>query len=88
MKSPLEKGETGGCLCHQTIHAVRVHSWLNSRKNFRNLTMENVWAIITKPDNIPIVGLIILLFFFTFITFKQGFENDKRIERKRHQKGE
>jgi len=50
--------------------------------------MENIWAIITKPDNIPIVGLIILLFFFTFITFKQAFENDKRIERKKRQKGE
>jgi len=50
--------------------------------------MENIWAIITKPDNIPIVGLIILLFFFTFITFKQAFENDKRTERKRRQKGE
>jgi len=50
--------------------------------------MENIWAIITKPDNIPIVGLIILLFFFTFITFKQAFENDKRIEKKTHQKGE
>ncbi len=53
-----------------------------------NLPMENVWAIITKPDNIPIVGLIILLFFFTWITFKQAFENDKRTEQKRHQKGE
>jgi hypothetical protein len=50
--------------------------------------MENVWAIITKPDNIPIVGLIILLFFFTFITFKQAFENDKQIEREKQQKGE
>jgi hypothetical protein len=50
--------------------------------------MENIWAIITKPDNIPIVGLMILLFFFTFITFKQAFENDRRIEQKKHQKGE
>lgn len=50
--------------------------------------MENVWAIITKPDNIPIVGLILLLFFFTFITFKQAFENDKRMKQGKHQKGE
>lgn len=53
-----------------------------------NSTMENVWAIITKPDNIPIVGLILLLVFFTWITFKQAFEHDKRIEQKRRQKGE
>lgn len=50
--------------------------------------MENVWAIITKPDNIPIVGLIVLLFFFTWVAFKQALEHDKRTEQKRRQKGE
>lgn len=58
------------------------------RSTKENITMENIWAIITKPDNIPIVGLIILLFFFTWITFKQAFENDKRTEQKRYEKGE
>lgn len=50
--------------------------------------MENIWSIITKPDNVPIVGLILLLFFFTWLTFKQAFENDKRAEQKKRQKGE
>lgn len=38
--------------------------------------MENVWEIITKPDNIPIVGLLILLVFFTGIVCRQAFKND------------
>ena len=40
--------------------------------------MEHLWTIITKPDNIPIVGLIVLLCFFTFIALKQALVNDKR----------
>ncbi|MDR4508358.1 MAG: hypothetical protein MRJ65_09015 [Candidatus Brocadiaceae bacterium] len=50
--------------------------------------MENIWAIITKPDNIPIVALILLLCFFSWITVKQARENDRQIEQKRQQKGE
>ena len=43
--------------------------------------MENVWEIITKPDNIPIVGLLILLVFFSGIVCKQAFKNDRQRER-------
>ncbi len=42
--------------------------------------MENLWHIISKPDNIPIVGLIILLVYFTWISFSQAFENDRLSE--------
>ena len=42
--------------------------------------MENIWHIISKPDNIPIVGLIFLVGFFTWMSFSQGFKND-RLER-------
>lgn len=45
--------------------------------------MENIWGIITKPDNIPIVGLIFLLLFFTCMVFRQAFENDRLIEQKK-----
>ncbi len=37
--------------------------------------MENIWHIISKPDNVPIVGLIILVFFFTWLSFSQAFRN-------------
>ncbi|MGQ3686193.1 MAG: hypothetical protein ACUBOA_14485 [Candidatus Loosdrechtia sp.] len=48
--------------------------------------MENVWAIVTKPDNIPIVALLFMLFFFTGISFKQAFHNDRLIEEKKQDK--
>ncbi len=39
--------------------------------------MGNLWHIISKPDNIPIVGLMVLLVFFTWLAFSQAFENDR-----------
>ena len=36
-------------------------------------------AIVTKPDNVPIVGLIFLLAFFTWLATSKAVENDKRI---------
>ncbi len=39
--------------------------------------MENIWHIISKSDNVPIVGLIILVFFFTWLSFSQAFRNDR-----------
>jgi ammonia channel protein AmtB len=42
--------------------------------------VENLWHIISKPDNIPIVVLIILLIFFTWLSFSQAFQNDRLSE--------
>ncbi len=42
--------------------------------------LENFVLILTKPDNIPIVGMLLLIFFFTWLGLKQGFKNDKLIE--------
>jgi hypothetical protein len=42
--------------------------------------VENLWHIISKPDNIPIVGMIILLIFFTWLSFSQAFQNDRLSE--------
>ena len=39
--------------------------------------MENLWHIISKPDNVPIVGLLFLVFFFTWLAFRQAFRNDR-----------
>jgi hypothetical protein len=38
----------------------------------------NFRLIITKPDNVPIVGLIFLLIFFTWYAVRQGVLNDRR----------
>lgn len=43
------------------------------------LTDENFTKIVTKPDNVPIVGLIFLVIFFLWFSMNQARNNDKRI---------
>src|SRR3990167_8818704 len=43
------------------------------------LTDMNFAKIVTKPDNVPIVGLIFLIFFFVWFSMKQAWENDARV---------
>jgi hypothetical protein len=40
---------------------------------------ENFAAIVMKPDNVPIVGLVFLLAFFTWVATAQAVVNDDRI---------
>jgi hypothetical protein len=44
---------------------------------------QNVWlqffSIMVQPDNIPIVGMMILLFFFTYLGFREARKNDQLI---------
>lgn len=40
----------------------------------------NFLEILTKPDNIPIVGMLLLVLFFTWIGLRQAFKNDRLIE--------
>jgi hypothetical protein len=37
-------------------------------------------AIMLKPDNIPIVGLMVLVFFFSWLAFREARKNDQLIE--------
>src|SRR4030095_13754215 len=42
--------------------------------------MEAFWqfvAILVKPDNIPIVFMMVLVLFFTWLGFKQALRNDR-----------
>src|SRR6476646_9538717 len=39
----------------------------------------NFRLIVTKPDNVPIVGLIFLLVFFTWYSMREAVLNDTRI---------
>jgi hypothetical protein len=41
---------------------------------------QNFLEIVTKPDNIPIVGMLILVLFFTWLGLRQAFRNDRLIE--------
>ncbi|MGB8412559.1 MAG: hypothetical protein WCE23_07010 [Candidatus Binatus sp.] len=36
--------------------------------------------ILTVPDNIPIIAMMILVMFFTYIALNQGRRNDQLIE--------
>ena len=36
-------------------------------------------SIIVQPDNIPIVGMLLLVFYFTFLAFREARKNDQLI---------
>jgi hypothetical protein len=40
----------------------------------------NFFSIVAKPDNVPIVALVFLLAFFTWLATYRAVENDRRIE--------
>ncbi|MBI4522460.1 MAG: hypothetical protein HY695_01465 [Deltaproteobacteria bacterium] len=42
--------------------------------------LQNFLEILTKPDNIPIVGMLLLVLFFSWLGLKQGLKHDKLIE--------
>lgn len=41
---------------------------------------DNIWIIVTKPDNIPILMLIVALVFFTAYALRDAFRNDRLIK--------
>jgi uncharacterized membrane protein len=48
--------------------------------------MEAFWqfvGILVKPDNIPIVFMMVLVLFFTWLGFKQALRNDRLAEQGR-----
>lgn len=38
---------------------------------------QNIWSIISKPDNIPIVGMMAMVTFYTYAALRMGIQNDK-----------
>ncbi len=43
-----------------------------------SMTNPNFWAIVAKPDNVPIVMLVLLLGFFTWLATWKAVQNDDR----------
>ena len=41
--------------------------------------LEQFIAIMFAPDNIPIVGMMFLVMFFTYLGFREGRKNDQLI---------
>ena len=48
-----------------------------------SMTDPNFAAIVTKPDNVPIVALVFLLGFFTWLATYQAVQNDERMKQGR-----
>jgi hypothetical protein len=42
--------------------------------------------ILTVPDNIPIIGMMLLVMFFTYISLKQARRNDQLIDHGQREK--
>ena len=42
--------------------------------------LDQFLEIMFKPDNIPIVGLMFLILYFTWLAFREGRKNDQLIE--------
>jgi hypothetical protein len=40
---------------------------------------ENFWLIVSKPDNIPIVFMLLLVIYFTILSFTEARKNDRLI---------
>jgi hypothetical protein len=40
-----------------------------------------LWTILSLPDNVPIIGLMIVIPFYTWYAFRQAFANDRLIEK-------
>jgi len=71
-----------------SIRKIMVNSWFNLGLMVAMLLFalvscldENFRKIMTKPDNIPIAGLMFLSVFFMWFGMKQAFENDLRKEK-------
>ena len=45
----------------------------------RAVVMEHFWEILTKPDNLPILGMLLAVIFCLWVAFRQALKHDKLI---------
>jgi hypothetical protein len=65
--------------------ASRGHAFDSSRPAEYRSRMAQFIGILTKADNIPIVFMLVLVLFFTWVGFKQALRNDRLIEQGREE---
>jgi hypothetical protein len=64
--------------------AIPVGSRGAEEKNVQqHSALDQFLTILTLPDNIPIVGMLVLVFFFTYLALREGRKNDQLIEQGR-----
>ena len=49
----------------------------------RMTAWEQFVEIISKPDNMPVAGALFLVVFFTWVSLREAFRNDRLIREKR-----
>ena len=66
----------------QLVKPTVAWSLLNASILFLGLSMTDYdfRLIVGKPDNVPIVGMLFILAFFTWLYFKRAVDNDQRIK--------
>jgi hypothetical protein len=47
--------------------------------------LENFWAIVSLPDNVPIIFMMALVGWFTWLSFSQARRNDRLIREGRRE---
>jgi hypothetical protein len=47
--------------------------------------LENLALIASKPDNVPIIMMLIIFTFFTYMALRDGFKHDRLIKAGRKQ---
>ena len=52
---------------------------MSYRKSEGHTGMEHFWEILTKPDNLPIVGMLLAVIFCLGVAFRQALKHDKLI---------
>ena len=50
-----------------------------------NSGWQNLGLILSKPDNVPILMMIVMFSFFTYMALRDGFKNDRLIKQGRKQ---
>jgi uncharacterized membrane protein YwzB len=50
------------------------------RKSERAVAMEHFWEILTKPANLPIVGMLLAVIFCLWVAFRQALKHDRLIK--------
>ncbi len=56
---------------------MSLHLILASAAAEKSSGFANFWAILSKPDNIPIVAMLFLVLYFFGLSMKMGLENDR-----------
>lgn len=64
---------------YATLSRARALRWGHRRDG----AMEHFWEILTKPDNLPIAGMLLAVIFCLWVAFRQALKHDKLIEQGR-----